>query len=151
MRGDSARLADILERISRIIEHAAPARSRTADSAWTLDAVVRSLEAIGGSARALASPLRKSHPGVAWRAMLVSGFSPPTSTGRSGRSEHGRSYGGSLDFGGGWLASKRWSNRFGAAKLPRGGGSQTARLGSSGLSPRQVESGGIQHAICSRA
>ncbi len=70
MRGDKARLADILERIDRIVEHEAPEERESADAAWTLDAAVRNLEVIGEAARALAPALRESHPGIPWRAMI---------------------------------------------------------------------------------
>ncbi len=70
MRGDKARLADILERIDRVVEHASPAGRKNTDSAWTLDAVVRNLEVIGEAARELSPSLRKRHPAIPWRAMI---------------------------------------------------------------------------------
>ncbi len=70
MRGDRARLADILERMDRILAHAVPERRKTADPAWTLDAVVRNLEVIGEAARELSPSLRRIHPGIPWKAMI---------------------------------------------------------------------------------
>lgn len=70
MRSDRARLADILERVARIVEHASPEERRNTDSAWILDAAVRNLEVIGEAARELSPSLRKNHPEVPWRAMI---------------------------------------------------------------------------------
>lgn len=70
MRGDRARLADILERIDRILSHLPHKGRGTEDSAWTLDAVVRNLEVIGEAARELSPSVRKTHPEIPWKAMI---------------------------------------------------------------------------------
>jgi uncharacterized protein with HEPN domain len=70
MRGDRARLADILERVDRIIAHSPRIEPGGSDPSWTLDAVVRNLEVIGEAARELSPSLRKKFPRVPWRAMI---------------------------------------------------------------------------------
>ena len=69
MRGDRARLADILERIDKIVSHTSSAGLTGSDASWTLDAVVRNLEVIGEAARELSPALRRNHPGIPWSAM----------------------------------------------------------------------------------
>jgi uncharacterized protein with HEPN domain len=70
MRGDKARLADILERIDKILAHAPPSGPEGVDPSWTLDAVVRNLEVVGEAARELSPVLRKKHSAVPWKAMI---------------------------------------------------------------------------------
>ena len=70
MRGHRARLADILERVDKILVHAPPLEPVGPDPSWTVDAVVRNLEVIGEAARELSPSLRKKYPTVPWRAMI---------------------------------------------------------------------------------
>lgn len=70
MRGDRARLTDILERIDKILVHSPPAGPEGPDPSWTLDAVIRNLEIIGEAARELSPAIRKKHSAVPWRAMI---------------------------------------------------------------------------------
>jgi uncharacterized protein with HEPN domain len=70
VRGDRARLADILERIDKILAHAPPKAPAGSDASWTLDAVVRNLEVIGEAARQLSPGIRRKNPSIPWRAMI---------------------------------------------------------------------------------
>jgi uncharacterized protein with HEPN domain len=67
VRGDKARLADMLERIDSILEHTPTKKDLAAISAWDLDAVIRNLEVIGEAARELSPKLKKEHPEIPWQ------------------------------------------------------------------------------------
>jgi len=70
MRGDQARLADILERIDRSLDYASPKNRQNLEAPLILDAIVRNLEVIGEAARELSPTLRKKYPELPWRAMI---------------------------------------------------------------------------------
>jgi uncharacterized protein with HEPN domain len=72
VRGDRARLADMLERIDKVLAHTPPHPPAVSDESWTLDAVVRNLEVIGEAARQISPGVRRRHADIPWRAM--SGF-----------------------------------------------------------------------------
>jgi uncharacterized protein with HEPN domain len=70
MRGDMARLADILDRMDRIIANASSKDATARGDSWAIDAVVRNLEVIGEAARELSPTIRKAHPEIPWKAMI---------------------------------------------------------------------------------
>jgi uncharacterized protein with HEPN domain len=70
VRGDRARLADILERIDKILAHSPAKEPAGSDPSWTLDAVVRNLKVIGEAARQLSPSIRRKHTSIPWRALI---------------------------------------------------------------------------------
>jgi uncharacterized protein with HEPN domain len=70
VRGDQLRLADILERIDRILTATGEGRRQFEVSEILQDAVIRNLEVIGEASAQLSPPVRRSHPELPWRAMI---------------------------------------------------------------------------------
>jgi uncharacterized protein with HEPN domain len=70
MRGDKARLSDILERMDRVVENVSRKERTHPASAWDLDAVVRNLEVIGEAARAISSAVKDRHAEIPWKEMI---------------------------------------------------------------------------------
>ncbi len=66
---DEARLADILERIDRILRATAGGKGAFEGSDVIQDAVIRNLEVIGEAAKAVTAQTRRELPSVPWRAM----------------------------------------------------------------------------------
>lgn len=66
---DDSRLADILERVDRILRAIEGGRSAFLDSEVIQDAVVRNLEVIGDAAKSVSSTTRKGRIQVPRRAM----------------------------------------------------------------------------------
>jgi uncharacterized protein with HEPN domain len=66
---DDSRLADILERIDRIMRATAEGRPAFMASDVIQDAVIRSLEVIGEAAKTVGPVARRNLPEVPWRAM----------------------------------------------------------------------------------
>lgn len=62
VRGDRARLADILERIDRSLDYASPKNRKNLESPLILDAIVRNLEVVGEAARELSPHSGRSIP-----------------------------------------------------------------------------------------
>jgi uncharacterized protein with HEPN domain len=70
MRGDRLRLADILERIDRILDATRSGAEEFRESAVLPDAAIRNLEVIGEAAAGLGLDLRREHPEVPWKAII---------------------------------------------------------------------------------
>ena len=66
---DAARLADILERIDRIVRATAPGKEAFFGSEVIQDAVIRNLEVIGEAAKHVSPTTRRRLPEVPWREM----------------------------------------------------------------------------------
>lgn len=66
---DDSRLADILERIDRIMRATSGGRAALLESEVIQDAVIRNLEVIGEAAKTVGPTTRKSLAQVPWRAM----------------------------------------------------------------------------------
>lgn len=66
---DESRLADILERIDRIVRATSAGKSTFLRSEVIQDAVVRNLEVIGEAAKSVGPGTRRDLAGVPWREM----------------------------------------------------------------------------------
>lgn len=66
---DAARLADILERIDRIVRATSEGREAFFSSEVIQDAVIRNLEVIGEAAKRVTPATRRRLPEVPWRDM----------------------------------------------------------------------------------
>ena len=62
-------LAQILERIDRILEYTAGGRDAFFDDEKTQDAVIRNLEVIGEAIKRVPDEYRKQYPAVPWRGL----------------------------------------------------------------------------------
>jgi len=60
-------MAQILERIDRIILYTADGKTAFFDDSRTQDAVIRNFEVIGEAAKRVPETYRKKHPDVPWR------------------------------------------------------------------------------------
>jgi uncharacterized protein with HEPN domain len=65
-------LAQILERIDRILEYTAEGKDAFFADGRTQDAVIRNFEVIGEAAKRIPGDYRENHPLIPWRAL--SGF-----------------------------------------------------------------------------
>ncbi len=65
-------LAQILERIDRIVEYTVSGKDAFFADARTQDAVIRNFEVIGEAAKRLDSAFQEQHPGIPWRS--IAGF-----------------------------------------------------------------------------
>jgi len=65
-------LAQILERIDRILEYTANGGKAFFADSRTQDAVIRNFEVIGEAAKRIPDEYRKNHPSIPWREL--SGF-----------------------------------------------------------------------------
>ena len=72
MRDDRTFLVHILECIERVEQYVASGRARFLESTLIQDAVLRSLQILGESARRVTEPTKASHPEVDWRG--ITGF-----------------------------------------------------------------------------
>jgi uncharacterized protein with HEPN domain len=66
---DAARLADILERIDRIVRATSEGRGAFYASEVVQDAVIRNLEVIGEAAKHVSTGTRRRYSSVPWREM----------------------------------------------------------------------------------
>ncbi|MCS7079430.1 MAG: DUF86 domain-containing protein [Chloracidobacterium sp.] len=62
-------LAQILERISRILDYTSEGRQSFMNDMRTQDAVIRNLEVIGEAVKRIPEEFRKAHPHIPWRAL----------------------------------------------------------------------------------
>jgi uncharacterized protein with HEPN domain len=70
LRGDRVRLADILDRIDRILAHTDTRSRPPTRSSWDLDAVERNLEMVGEAAKAMTPALRSRYSEIPWKEMI---------------------------------------------------------------------------------
>ena len=66
---DESRIADVLERVDRIVRATVGGREAFLRSELIQDAVIRNLEVIGEAAKNVGPETRKKFPDVPWRAM----------------------------------------------------------------------------------
>jgi uncharacterized protein with HEPN domain len=66
---DESRIADVLERVDRILRATVGGRMDFMESELIQDAVIRNLEVIGEAAKNVGAGTRKQFPNVPWREM----------------------------------------------------------------------------------
>jgi uncharacterized protein with HEPN domain len=66
---DESRIADVLERVDRILRATVGGREAFMESELIQDAVIRNLEVIGEAAKNVGAGTRKKFPNVPWREM----------------------------------------------------------------------------------
>ncbi len=71
MKDPRVYLAQILERIERILKYTSEGKESFFKDALIQDAVIRNLEVIGEASRRIGEEYRSAHPEIPWRGMIA--------------------------------------------------------------------------------